>query len=186
MKTRYYADADIREWHEHTLGLLRTLHDEHDITVEIDRIDEQHGPITDFPSEVRYSSPEEVYERDLKRNRDLNQTIDPTRRKHSNGTDHSTSSATSRSSMTREPFSGPQCFPAMLTDTDRVPNHRQPWTFWKTLPLLRAIGSVSSVFTCWTVARRSVRTVATNFRRPARRISHLGAVLFLIRLLKSS
>ena len=78
MKTRYYADADIREWHEHTLGLLRTLHDEHDITVEIDRIDEQHGPITDFPSEVRYSSPEEVYERDLKRNRDLNQTIDPT------------------------------------------------------------------------------------------------------------
>ena len=78
MKTRYYADADIREWHEHALRLLRTLHDEHGIAVEIDRIDEQHGPITDFPGEVRNPSPEEVYERDLKRNRDLNQTIDPT------------------------------------------------------------------------------------------------------------
>lgn len=78
MNVRYYADADIWEWHEHTLRLLRTLHDEHGITVEIDRIDEQHGPITDFPGEVRYPSPEAVYERDLKRNRDLNQTIDPT------------------------------------------------------------------------------------------------------------
>jgi hypothetical protein len=78
MKTRYYADADGREWHEHTLRLLRTLHDEHDITVEIDRIDEHHGPITDFPGDVRYPSPEEVYERDLKRNRELNRTIDPT------------------------------------------------------------------------------------------------------------
>lgn len=78
MNARYYADADVREWHEHTLRLLRTLHDEHGITVEIDRIDEQHRPITDFPGEVRYPSPEEVYERDLKRNQDLNQTIDPT------------------------------------------------------------------------------------------------------------
>ena len=78
MKIRYYTDADIQEWHHHALRLLRTLHDEHDITVEIDRIDEQHGPITDFPGDVRYPSPEEVYERDLKRNRDLNQTIDPT------------------------------------------------------------------------------------------------------------
>ena len=78
MKTRYYADADVREWHDHTLGLLRTLHDEHGIAAEIDRIDQQHGPITDFPGEVRYPSPEEVYERDLKRNRALNQTIDPT------------------------------------------------------------------------------------------------------------
>lgn len=78
MKVRYYADADIREWHEHAIRLLRQLHDEHRIAVEIDRIDEQHGPITDFPGEIRYPTPEEIYERDLKRNRDLNRSIDPT------------------------------------------------------------------------------------------------------------
>jgi hypothetical protein len=78
MKVRYYADGDIQEQHDHTLRLLGTLHDEHAITVEIDRIDEQHGAITDFPGDVRDSSPESVYERDLKRNRDLNRTIEPT------------------------------------------------------------------------------------------------------------
>ena len=78
MKLRYYADADHRGWHDHTLRLLRELHDDHDILVEIDRIDEQHEPITDFPGKVRASTPEEVYERDLKRNSDLNQSIEPT------------------------------------------------------------------------------------------------------------
>ncbi|SFL46618.1 hypothetical protein SAMN04487950_3896 [Halogranum rubrum] len=78
MILRYYADAEIPEWHDRTLRLLRTLHDEHGITVEIDRVDEQHGPITDFPGEVRYPTPEDVYERDLKRNRELNQAIDQT------------------------------------------------------------------------------------------------------------
>jgi hypothetical protein len=78
MRVRYYADSDIREMHEHTLRLLRKLRDDHDIPVEIDRIDEQHGPITDFPGKVRASTPEEVYERDLKRNRALNESIEPT------------------------------------------------------------------------------------------------------------
>lgn len=78
MRVRYYADADVREWHEHTLRLLRTLHDDHGILVEINRIDEQHGPITDFPGAVRAATPETVYERDLKRNRALNQSIEPT------------------------------------------------------------------------------------------------------------
>lgn len=78
MNVRYYADADVREWHEHTLRLLRTLHDDHGITVEIDRIDERHGSITDFPGEVRSSTPEMAYERDLRRNRDLNHSIDQT------------------------------------------------------------------------------------------------------------
>lgn len=45
MHVRYYADADIREHHEHVLRLLRQLHDEHGLVVEIERIDEQHGPI---------------------------------------------------------------------------------------------------------------------------------------------
>jgi len=78
MRLRYYADADIREHHEHVLRLLRRLHDDHGIDVEIDRIDEQHGPITEFPGEVRSATPEAVYERDLKRNRTLNQSIEPT------------------------------------------------------------------------------------------------------------
>ncbi|NKE36534.1 zinc ribbon domain-containing protein [Natronococcus sp. JC468] len=78
MILRYYADADVREWHDHTLRLLGTLHDVHGIAVEIDRIDEQHGPLTEFPGEVRSLTPEEVYERDLKRNQNLNQTIDQT------------------------------------------------------------------------------------------------------------
>ena len=43
-----------------------------------DRIDEQHGPITEFPGEVRASTPDAVYERDLKRNHALNQSIEPT------------------------------------------------------------------------------------------------------------
>ncbi|PHQ46943.1 zinc ribbon domain-containing protein [Halorubrum sp. C3] len=78
MILRYYADAEIREWHDHTLRLFRTLYDTHGIAVEIDRIDEQHGTIADFPGEIRSSTPEDVYERDLKRNRALNQTIDQT------------------------------------------------------------------------------------------------------------
>lgn len=78
MKVRYYADADVREWHQHIIESLRTLHNDHGIAVEINRIDERHGSITDFPGEVRTSTPEAVYERDLKRNRDLNQSIDPT------------------------------------------------------------------------------------------------------------
>ena len=73
---RYYADAPIRAWHDQILRLLRTLADEQDIAVETDRIDEQHGPITDFPGTVRSSTPEAVYERDVKHNRALRTTID--------------------------------------------------------------------------------------------------------------
>lgn len=76
MKVRYYADAEIRNWHEHAVRCLTTLHDEHAIAVEIDRIDEQHGSLPDFPGEVRHAEPVEVYERDLKRNRTLNERID--------------------------------------------------------------------------------------------------------------
>lgn len=78
MKVRYYADAEIREWHEHAIRVLRRIHDKHSIAVEIDRINEQHGPIPDFPGEVRYPTPEAVYERDLKHNRVLNAVIEQT------------------------------------------------------------------------------------------------------------
>ncbi|MFC6875259.1 zinc ribbon domain-containing protein [Halobellus marinus] len=78
MILRYYADADVREWHDHALRLLQRLHDEHGIVVEINRIDDQHGTITDFPGDVRSLTPEDIYERDLKRNSDLNQRIDQT------------------------------------------------------------------------------------------------------------
>lgn len=76
MKVRYYADAEVREWHKHAVRCLTTLHEEHDIAVEIDRIDEQHGQLPEAPGEVRSSTPDEVYERDLKRNRTLNDRID--------------------------------------------------------------------------------------------------------------
>jgi hypothetical protein len=86
MKVRYYAEADIQEWHENTLRLLGELYEDHGITVEIDQIDEQHDPITDFPGEVRTSTPVEVYERDLKHNSALNQSIEPTLQRGSNAT----------------------------------------------------------------------------------------------------
>lgn len=76
MKVRYYADADIREWHEHAVHVLRRIHEEHSIAVEIDRINEQHGPVSHFPGEVRYPTPAAVYERDLKDNRALNAVIE--------------------------------------------------------------------------------------------------------------
>ncbi|MDL0126656.1 zinc ribbon domain-containing protein [Halobacterium salinarum] len=76
MKVRYYADAEVQSWHEHTIRLLRTIHDEHGLSVEIDRIDERYNSITDFPGKIRHPIPEEVYERDLKRNRDLSERID--------------------------------------------------------------------------------------------------------------
>jgi hypothetical protein len=78
MKLRYYADADIREWHEHAVRVLRRVQDEHSISVEIDRINEQHGSISDFPGEVRHPTAEAVYERDLKHNRALNSVIEQT------------------------------------------------------------------------------------------------------------
>jgi len=33
MILRYYADSDVREWHDHTLRLFRTLYDTHGIAV---------------------------------------------------------------------------------------------------------------------------------------------------------
>lgn len=76
MRVRYYADAEVASWHEHMLQLLRTVHDEHGISIEIDRVEKRHGPITDFPGNVRQSTAEEVYKRDLKNNRALISTLD--------------------------------------------------------------------------------------------------------------
>lgn len=76
MKVRYYADAEVASWHEHMLRLLGTVHDEHGIPVEINRVEERHGSITEFPGDIRHSAAQEVYERDLKNNRDLIDAID--------------------------------------------------------------------------------------------------------------
>jgi hypothetical protein len=78
MRVRYYADAEIRNWHEQALRCLTAVQDQHDITVEIERIDEQHGQLSEFPGEVWSTMPEDVYERDLKRNQTLNKRIDET------------------------------------------------------------------------------------------------------------
>lgn len=75
MKVRYYAAPDVESWHTHTLRLLQTIHDKHDIAVEIDRVEERYSPVTEFPGDVRQTSAQEVYERDLKNNRDLIDTI---------------------------------------------------------------------------------------------------------------
>lgn len=76
MKVRYYADAELDHWHKHILRLLETIHDEHDIPVEIDRVEERHGPITEFPGDIRYPTTKDVYDRDLKDNHELAATID--------------------------------------------------------------------------------------------------------------
>lgn len=76
MKLRYYADAEVRSWHEHTLRLLDEIHDQHDVMVEVDRIESRHGSLPDFPDSIRQTTAQEVYERDLKRNRTLSDAID--------------------------------------------------------------------------------------------------------------
>lgn len=76
MIVRYYADAELGEWHEYMVSLLERIHDDHGITVEIDRIEPRHGPIDDFPGPINNPTAEEVYERDIKNNHTLIETID--------------------------------------------------------------------------------------------------------------
>lgn len=76
MKVRYYGDAPVEGWHDRTLELLRSIHDDHGVTVEIDRVAARYGSLTAFAGEVRRSTAQAVYERDLKHNRDLIDSID--------------------------------------------------------------------------------------------------------------
>lgn len=78
MEIRYYADAEVAEWHEHILRLLEEIDSEHGIPVTIDRVEARFGPITDFPGIVRDVTAQTVYERDLRANEDLAATIDRT------------------------------------------------------------------------------------------------------------
>lgn len=71
MRVRYYADAEVWNWHDHMLQLLETIHTEHGIAVEIHRVVDRFGPLTEFPGDVRETTAQEVYERDLKHNPDL-------------------------------------------------------------------------------------------------------------------
>jgi len=144
MILRYYADSDVREWHDHTLRLFRTLYDTHGIAVEIDRIDEQHGTIADFPGEIRSSTPEEVYERDLKRNRALNQTIDQTPSeafKRYGKLDIAGNVAVVDDEGT---VNGPQHCRGTLTAIGQGLRRRLRWTFWRISPPVQAIVSALS------------------------------------------
>lgn len=76
MEIRYYADAELEEWHEHILRLLEEIHNEHDIPVAIDRVEARFGQITDFPGIVRDVTAQTVYERDLRANEVLAATIE--------------------------------------------------------------------------------------------------------------
>lgn len=78
MKVRCYADEEITEMDEYSVRLLGQIHDNHGISVEIDRIDSHHGAITDSHREAHHSTPEEVYKRDLTPNVDLNEALNQT------------------------------------------------------------------------------------------------------------
>jgi hypothetical protein len=69
MHLRYYADPPIREWREWAIELLETIEEQYGITVEIERVEQQYEPISEFTGTVRQSTAQEVYERDLKNNR---------------------------------------------------------------------------------------------------------------------
>lgn len=75
MKIRYYADAELPEWHDRMVGLLRTIHEEHGIEVEIERVEERFGPVPDFPGTVREAATHEVYERDFSDHTELFEEI---------------------------------------------------------------------------------------------------------------
>ncbi len=142
MKIRYYADAEIRDAQPRDTSAAQ-LHD-HDITVEIDRIDEQHDPIPDFPGEVRRLTPEEVYERDLKRNRSLNAVIEQTPSEAFKRYGTLDIAGNVAVIDEEEPSSGHQPFQDMRTGTDQEPKHRQQWTFSKTSLHRRVTVSVSN------------------------------------------
>jgi len=78
MKLRYYGDAELREWNDRAIQLLKQIQVDHGVPVEIARVNNQYELDDDFPGEVRSHDPETIYERDLKRNSDLNRTIGPT------------------------------------------------------------------------------------------------------------
>lgn len=76
MKIRYYADAEMSDWHDQILGLLETIRERHGIPVEIDRVEQRFGPITDFPGDIRRVSAQEVYDRDFEDNQEYISNVD--------------------------------------------------------------------------------------------------------------
>jgi hypothetical protein len=78
VKIRYYGDAELREWHDRAIHLLTRIQEDHEVPVEIARVNNRYGLDDDFPGEVRSHDPEAIYERDLKRNSALNRAIGPT------------------------------------------------------------------------------------------------------------
>lgn len=71
MKLRYYADSSYEDDHESVLSILREIHDEWNIPVEIVRIRERHGVIPAFPGQIHENSIEDAFESDFEYNRDL-------------------------------------------------------------------------------------------------------------------
>jgi hypothetical protein len=71
MRLRYYADSSYEDDHRTVLELLRDVHDEWEIPVEIVRIRERHGTIDAFPGKIREDSIESAFENDFEYNRDL-------------------------------------------------------------------------------------------------------------------
>lgn len=76
MKVRYYADAQLQEFHDRILDLLATVHETHGVPVEVERVEERFGPIADFPGRITTTPVENVYERDFKQNQKLRSNLD--------------------------------------------------------------------------------------------------------------
>jgi len=164
MILRYYADSDVREWHDHTLRLFRTR-----CMIRTASLSRLTGSTSSTgrsrTSQAKYDPQRlrKVYERDLKRNRALNQTIDQTPseafkryRKLDIAGNVAVVDDEGRSN-------GPQHCRGTLTAIGQGLRRRLRWTFWRISPPVQAIVSALSASLCWMATKPSVRTVAANF-----------------------
>ncbi|MFC4989365.1 zinc ribbon domain-containing protein [Saliphagus infecundisoli] len=76
MKLRYYADAQLQEFHDRILDLLEKIYEMHGIPVEVERVEERFGPLSNFPGRVTATPVENVYERDIEQNQKLRSNLD--------------------------------------------------------------------------------------------------------------
>lgn len=72
---RYYGDNYDEDDHSRIVELLKKVHREHGIKLQVERVNPRYGPIESFPGRVREADLQEVYERDFERNRDLSSNV---------------------------------------------------------------------------------------------------------------
>lgn len=72
---RYYGDNHDEDDHMRIVNLLKKVHREHGIKVQVERVNPRYGPIESFLGQVREADLQEVYQRDFERNRDLSSNV---------------------------------------------------------------------------------------------------------------